>query len=78
MAKIMYDPIKCTFTDILRVDDYTLTNGKATISDSYKLKESDVVCEYIKKICTYYDKLTYSLFRFTFLVFRLKRHGLQL
>lgn len=52
MAKIKYGPITCTFTDVLRVDDYTLTNGKATVSDSYKLEESDVVCECMKKFCS--------------------------
>ncbi|KAJ8965292.1 hypothetical protein NQ314_004221 [Rhamnusium bicolor] len=43
-VKIKYGPIKCSFTDIIREDDFKLTNGKTTVSETYyKLEESDVV-----------------------------------
>ncbi|XP_019871336.2 uncharacterized protein LOC109599750 [Aethina tumida] len=43
-ANIKYGPIKCSFTDIIRVDDFKLTDGKTTHTDkSYTLKASDVV-----------------------------------
>lgn len=36
--------IKCSFTDVIRVDDFQLTDGQTTTTDSsYKLEESDVV-----------------------------------
>ncbi|KAJ8921099.1 hypothetical protein NQ315_015897 [Exocentrus adspersus] len=44
VAKVKYGPVKCTFTDVIRVDDYTVKTGKETTStDTYKLQESDVV-----------------------------------
>ncbi|XP_076269683.1 uncharacterized protein LOC143202235 isoform X2 [Rhynchophorus ferrugineus] len=43
-AKIKYGPIKCSFTDILRVNDYTLSDGETFYSSEYyKLERSDVV-----------------------------------
>ncbi|KAL1490473.1 hypothetical protein ABEB36_013161 [Hypothenemus hampei] len=43
-AKRKYGPIKCSFTDILRVDDYHLIDGETSYSSEYyKLEKSDVV-----------------------------------
>ncbi|KAJ8960982.1 hypothetical protein NQ318_020286 [Aromia moschata] len=51
--KMKFGPIKCSFTDIIRKDDFKLKDGKTTVSDaSYKLEESDVVRVY----CTSQDK----------------------
>lgn len=42
--KVQHDNVKCTFTDIIRVDDNKLTEGDSTTTDSvYKLEASDVV-----------------------------------
>ncbi|XP_050306730.1 uncharacterized protein LOC126743604 isoform X2 [Anthonomus grandis grandis] len=39
-----HGPIKCSFTDILRVNDHELTDGETTLStEYYKLEKSDVV-----------------------------------
>lgn len=44
--KFIYSNIKCSFTDLIRLDDYNLIDGETTISKStYKLVKSDVVCE---------------------------------
>lgn len=46
-AKAKYGPIKCSFTDVIRVDDYRNRYGTKTYSDSYyKLEQSDVVRVY--------------------------------
>ncbi|CAH0556728.1 unnamed protein product [Brassicogethes aeneus] len=43
-VKQLYGPIKCTFTDIIRVDDFKLEDGQTVSSDdSYTLIKSDVV-----------------------------------
>lgn len=54
-ALIKYGPIKCTFTDILRVDDFKNRDGNAMKTIKYELKASDVVsitlniqCEVLK------------------------------
>lgn len=40
----MYGRVSCSFTDIIRVNDFESTNGETTYSDSYyKLEASDVV-----------------------------------
>ncbi|KAJ8983434.1 hypothetical protein NQ317_005899 [Molorchus minor] len=42
--KEKYGPVKCTFTDIIRLDDFKFINGETSVSEtSYSLKESDVV-----------------------------------
>lgn len=53
-ANIKYGPIKCSFTDIIRVDDFKLTDGKTTHSDkSYTLKASDVVSVFKNRKLSY-------------------------
>ncbi|CAG9771746.1 unnamed protein product [Ceutorhynchus assimilis] len=43
-AKRKFGPIKCAFTDIIRVNDFELSDGKTTSSSEYyKLEKSDVV-----------------------------------
>ncbi|XP_044268518.1 uncharacterized protein LOC123013800 [Tribolium madens] len=42
--KAKYGRVTCSFTDIIRINDFELTNGETTHSDSYyKLEKSDVV-----------------------------------
>lgn len=43
-AKRKYGPIKCSFTDIIRINDFELSDGDvAYSSEYYKLEKSDVV-----------------------------------
>lgn len=42
--KAQHGQVKCAFTDLIRSDDFTVTNGETTNTDSfYKLESSDVV-----------------------------------
>ncbi|ENN76196.1 hypothetical protein YQE_07164, partial [Dendroctonus ponderosae] len=44
LAKKNHGPINCAFTDVIRVDDYELTDGETFYSSEYyKLERSDVV-----------------------------------
>lgn len=43
-ARRKFGPIKCSFTDIMRIDDFELSDGETTTStEYYKLEKSDVV-----------------------------------
>lgn len=43
-ARKKFGPIKCSFTDIIRVNDFELTDGETSYSSEYyKLERSDVV-----------------------------------
>ncbi|CAH1183697.1 unnamed protein product [Phaedon cochleariae] len=42
-AKIEYGPIKCSFTDVIRIDDFKSKDGNSVIAESYQLQKSDVV-----------------------------------
>ncbi|XP_066260671.1 uncharacterized protein [Euwallacea similis] len=43
-ARQKYGPIKCSFTDIIRINDFELSDGETTYSSEYyKLEKSDVV-----------------------------------
>lgn len=40
---IKYGPVKCSFTDLIRLNDFNSSDGKTTIASKYKLRASDVV-----------------------------------
>lgn len=43
IARVKYGPLKCSFTDINRIDDFWNRDGKAVRASKYELKASDVV-----------------------------------
>lgn len=43
IAIVKYGPLKCTFTDILRTNDFSNRNGKSVKAKKYELIASDVV-----------------------------------
>lgn len=47
MAIRKYWPLKCTFTDIIRINDFGNTEGKSAIGTKYILRASDVVSTYM-------------------------------